>query len=197
MDIILIDKTWQPRKGEYRSKIVLNYDNWNDYCYRTSFGMYYCDENTDVHEIGFLKIYYYNNDEARTNNYSEHTKYSIGHSITQLGTLYCSLGQDLQYYRNLKKYFPNNYLNILRRLNDIAVFEEIKERFINERGVQASLLRFSGAEKALSEAKAIINDQQTVEKNISFSYRVSVPYDEIPVTLDFDFQKNVRFYLIF
>lgn len=190
MDIILIDKTWQPRKGEYRSKIVLNYDNWNDYCYRTSFGMYYCDENTDVHEIGFLKIYYYNNDEARTNNYSEHTKYSIGHSINQLGSLFCSLGQDLQYYRNLKEYFPNDHLDILRRLNDIAVFEEIKERFINERGVQSSLLRFSGAEKALSEAKAIINNQQVAEKNVSFSYRVSVPYDEIPVALDFDFQKN-------
>lgn len=57
MKILLIDSTWPPHNGEYRSVIVLNYDNWNDYCYRTSFGMYYCDDHSEVHEIGFLKIY--------------------------------------------------------------------------------------------------------------------------------------------
>lgn len=49
IEIILIESTWPPRRGEYRSKIVLNYDNWNDYGYRTSFGMYYCDENKEVY----------------------------------------------------------------------------------------------------------------------------------------------------
>lgn len=190
IDIVLIESTWPPHKGEYQSKIILNYDNWNDYSYRTSFGMYYCDENKDVHEIGFLKIYYYNNDEARTNNYSEHTKYSIGSSIQQLGSLFCSLGQDLSYYRNLKSFFPKEYINILTRLNDIAIFDDIKERYINEKGVQSSLLRFSGAEKALTEAKAVITDQKPIEKDISFSYHVSVPYDELPVILDFDFHKS-------
>ena len=192
MEILLIDSTWPPRKGDYRSKIILNYDNWNDYCYRTSFGMYYCDANADVHEIGFLKIYYYNNDEARTNNYSEHTKDSIGSSIEQLGPLYCSLGQDLSYYRNLKDFFPEEHLDILKRLNDIAIFDDIKNRFIDEHGVKSSLLRFSGAEKALSEANSIITNQQLIEKDISFSYRVTVPYDDIPVVLDFDFQQNVH-----
>lgn len=192
MEILLIDSTWPPHKGDYRSKIILNYDNWNDYSYRTSFGMYYCDGNADVHEIGFLKIYYYNNDEARTNNYSEHTKDSIGNSIEQLGALYCSLGQDLSYYRNLKDFFPEEHLDILKRLNDIAIFDDIKNRFIDEHGVKSSLLRFSGAEKALSEANSIITNQQSIDKDISFSYRVTVPYDDIPVVLNFDFQKNIH-----
>ena len=85
MEILLIDSTWPPHKGEYQSKIILNYDNWNDYNYLTSFGMYYCDNEANVHEVGFLKIYYYKNDEARTNNYSEHTRFSLGKSIDQLG----------------------------------------------------------------------------------------------------------------
>lgn len=190
MDIILINSTWPPNKGDYCSKIVLNYDNWNDYNYYTSFGMYYCDENGNVYEIGSLKIYYYNNDEARTNNYSEHTRHYLENSIEQLGTLFCSLGQDLSYYRNIKKFLPNVYLEILERLNDIAIFEKIRKQFINEKGVQISLLRFSGAEKALTEAKDIISDRKSIEKNISFSYKVSVPYCEIDTVLKFDFQKS-------
>lgn len=190
IEIILIESTWPPSRGEYRSKIVLNYDNWNDYGYRTSFGMYYCDENKEVYEVGFLKIYCYNNDEARTEDYSEHTKNAIGHRVQQLEPFFCSLGQDLSYYKNLRSYFPKEYMEILRRLNDIAIFDQIKERFIGEKGVQASLLRFSGAEKALGEAKAIITDQKPMEKDTSFSYRVSVPYDELPVTLNFDFHKS-------
>lgn len=190
MEILLIDSTWAPPEGEYRSKIVLNYDNWNDYNYRTSFGMYYCDDECNVHQIGFLKIYYYENDEARTNNYSEHTRASLGKSINQLGRLYCSLGQELSYYKNLKKFLPDEYLNILKRLNDIAVFDDIKRRFINENGVKSSLLRFSSAEKALNEAKSIVNNQQSVNKDISFSYNTTVPYDDTPVTLNFDFHQN-------
>ena len=190
MEILLIDSTWPPYKGYYKSKIILTYDNWNDYNYRTSFGMYYCDDDSNVHEIGFLKIYYYENDEVRTNNYSEHTRISIGKRIDQLGSLYCSLGQDLSYYKNLKDLLPDEYLKILKRLNDIAVFDDIKKRFINECGVISSLLRFSGAEKALSEAKSIVNNQESVDKDISFSYHATVPYDDIPVTLNFDFQQN-------
>lgn len=190
MEIQLTDSTWPPHDGEFQFKIILNYDNWDDYCYRTSFGVYFCDEHANVHEIGFLKIYYYNNDEARTNNYSEHTRKSIGNNIEQLGTLYCSLGQDLSYYRNLKNFCPDDYLDILKRLNDIAVFDNLRDQFIDERGVQSSLLRFSGAEKALSEAKNIIADQLAVEKDISFSYRVTVTYNEIPVVLNFNFHKT-------
>ena len=115
---------------------------------------------------------------------------NIINSVQQLGSLFCSLGQDLSYYRNLKEFFPEEYLDILKRLNDIAVFDHIKDRYIDEKGVQSSLLRFSGAEKALAEAKAVVTDQQPIEKDISFSYHVSIPYDELPVVLDFDFHKS-------
>lgn len=190
MKITLIDSRFPPHKGVYRSSIVLNYDNWNDFSYRTSFGVYYCDDNADVHEIGFIKIYYYENDKERNSNFSEHTKVSIGTSIQQLGEKYCSLGQDLSYYRNLKDKLPNDYWDILTRLNDMAIFEEIKTRFIEEHGVQTSLLRFSGAEKALDEAKNIITNRQSHSKDISFSYHVAVPYDEFPVVLNFDFKET-------
>lgn len=187
--IRLIDSKWPPRDNEYRNELILNYDNWNDYSYRTSFGMYYCDDNGKVNEVGFPKIYFWENDEERTNKYNKHTRVTLDDIITNLGKKYCSLGQDLSYYRNLKEMLPVEFMDVLRRLNDIAIFPEIKERFINEKGVKSSLLRSSGAEKALNEAIEVINDVQQ-EKNIFFLYRVTVPYDISSVDLTFDFKRT-------
>lgn len=63
--------------------------------------MYYCDDEGKVHEIGNVKIYFYENDEMRTNNYSKHTRHYLDESIEQLGVLYCSLGQEVLYIRNI------------------------------------------------------------------------------------------------
>lgn len=138
--IKLTNDTWPPKDGEFCSSIVLYYDNWNDYSYRTSFVMCYCDADGMVREVGNVKIYYWQNDEVRTNQYSEHTKSSLGDHIESLSASYCSLGQELSYYKNLKALLPNDYFDILTRLNDIAIFDAIKNRFINEKGVQSSLL---------------------------------------------------------
>ena len=69
--IKLTNDTWPPKDGEFCSSIVLYYDNWNDYSYRTSFVMCYCDADGMVREVGNVKIYYWQNDEVRTNQYSE------------------------------------------------------------------------------------------------------------------------------
>lgn len=98
--IKLTNDTWPPKDGEFCSSIVLYYDNWNDYSYRTSFVMCYCDADGMVREVGNVKIYYWQNDEVRTNQYSEHTKSSLGDHIESLSASYCSLGQELSYYRS-------------------------------------------------------------------------------------------------
>ena len=183
---------WPPRDNEYRNEIILNYDDWDDYHYRTSFGMYYCDNEGQVHEIGFLKIYHWSNDEERTNEYRQHTKEKLPLVIDCLDEKFCALGQDLTYYRNLRNFLPDEYRDVLNRLNDMAVSDEIRKKFVNEKGVQSSLLRFSGAEKALNEAIELINDRQN-KKDVSFKYRVSVPYDIFSVDLLFDFKKTTNF----
>ena len=188
--IKLINNTWPPRDRELSSCIVLYYDNWNDYSYRTAFGMCFCDEDGFVHKVGSVKIYYWQNDEARTAQYGQHTKDSLGDHIESLSECYCSLGQELSYYINLKKLLPSEYRDVLARLNDMAVFDEIKDRFIHENGVQLSLLRFSGAEKALNEAKKLIFDGQQTAKDISFQYKIVAPYDTSPTLLSFDFART-------
>lgn len=187
--IRIIDSTWPPNDSEYYSTIILNYDDWNDYDYRTSFGMFFCNENGIAQKIGNVKIYCWSNDEKRTDSFKIHTRKNLGSTIKELSVDFCSLGQELSYYSNLKTFFPNEYMEILRRLNDIALFDDIRKKFIEEKGVQVSLLRFSSAEKALNEAKEIFKDE-LIEKNISFDYLVTMPYDYSSVKLHFDFKKN-------
>lgn len=190
--IKLIDSTWAPRNGQYRSCIVLHYDSWNDYGYCTLFEMNFCDDNGEVKRIGSVKIYNWAIDEMRSKDYYRHTKYSLGSEILELDPNFCSLGQDLGYYRNMKDLIPNEYWSIFRRLNDIAIFEEIKNKFLNEKGVQTSLLRFSSAQKALSDAKTIIEEERLSDKDISFKYQATIPYDVVPTELEFNFRQDTN-----
>ena len=100
------------------------------------------------------------------------------------------LGQELGYYKNLKTLFPKEYIDLLKRLNDIAVFDDLRERFIDEDGVQTSLLRFSSAEKALHEAKDVVVDSLKTIKDISFKYQVVMPYTTTSAMLNFDFKQD-------
>lgn len=185
-----IKSIWPPKDGDYSNALVIYDDNWNDYCYRTTFHVVYSDQNRKVHEIGDLKIYHYDFDESRTKQFNRAVSSLMPYDVVQLSNKFCSLGQSLLYYKNLKEYFPKSYKEILKRLNDIAVHPEIKEKFINERGVQVSLLRESSAEKALNEAIYFLETDGLEQKDMSFSYKVTVPYSEIPVELKFNFTKN-------
>jgi ABC-type cobalt transport system, ATPase component len=187
--IELLDSKQPPKNNIYQSKIILNYDDWNDYGYRTSFNMFYCDDNYEVHEIGSVKIYYWHNEKYRNGNYYNHTRDSLDTFIKQLNKKYCSLGQDLSYYKNIKELLPTQYLDILGRLNDIVINDDLKNIFINENGVKSSLLRFSSAEKALNDAKNIIINNVPVDKDISFKYRMTMPYNQLSVDLCFDYKK--------
>lgn len=188
ISIKLINNTWPPQNGQYKNSLILYYDNWNDYGHRTSFGMSFCNESGQVFEVGSVKILHLEDDEEDA--YALHTRDIIGSQIDRLDNTFCSLGQDLAYYKNLQKFLPAEYKDILARMNDIAVFDEIKERVWDCLGVQSSLLRFSSAEKALKEAKEVLGLLRVEEKDLSFDYLVSVPYDQETTKISFDFKQN-------
>lgn len=186
--ITLIDSTWPPT-GIFRNRILLTYDGWDDFGYKTSFNMYYCgDDMIDVH-IGSVKIYNCGDDES-SGSFGIHTKKYLSDEIKALGENFCSLGQSLEYYSKLKAILPNDYMNILLRLKDIVADEKIRSIYENDHGVLVSLRRFSGAEKAYNEAGSIIGEKKQEDKDISFTYRFTAPYDTTPSELRFDFKKS-------
>lgn len=138
--IKLTNDTWPPKDGEFCSSIVLYYDNWNDYSYRTSFVMCYCDADGMVREVGNVKIYYWQNDEVRTNQYSEHTKSSLGDHIESLSASYCSLGKpDIECFgNNISEIVfdvfdvtsvESNFKSHLRKLSQNKSYNDILELF--------------------------------------------------------------------
>lgn len=189
MEIEHYINTWPPKYYGKKNCLVLYDDTWNDYGYCTTFHAIYFDSNYIRKDIGLVKIYYYDFDEKR-GNYCTNVSSVIEKEIIQLNEKFCSLGQSLKYYQNLKDECPNDYLDILKRLNDIAIYPELKSKFLNERGVQVSLLRDSSAEKALNEAYFLLETNQLVQKDISFTYYATVPYNENKTKLVFDFKKE-------
>ena len=102
MDIVHKNDRWEPAVGEYKNCIVLYNDHWNDYCYMTTFHAVYCDKHGKCVTIGDVKIYYYDFDKKRTKNYGRAVSSVINEKITQLSEKFCSLGQTLNYYQQLK-----------------------------------------------------------------------------------------------
>lgn len=102
LDIKITKSTWKPFKGEYRNALLLYSDNWNDYGYRTLYHVVYCDSNGEVKEIGSVKIYCTSMDDAENENKSVHNY--MKEKIVDLDESFCSLGQSMNYYTNLKKY---------------------------------------------------------------------------------------------
>lgn len=194
MKIYYYNSTWPPKKDDYKNKLVLYKNNWNDYLYTTTFHLVFCDVDGNVNIVGDVKIYYYDFDKERN---PEHYDTAVSTLLTaefeQLGEKFCSLGQSLSYYQNLKLMLPDSYREALSVLNDIAVNKKLKKRFINEHGVQTSLLRDSSAEKALNEADTLLATNELIEKDVSFKYKVCVPYSSEPVILKFDFKKQPEF----
>lgn len=183
----------EPRQGDYKNQVVIYRDNWNDYSYRTTFHMVFCDKTGAVNIIGDVKIYYWDFDRSRNpEHYDTAVSTTFMGNTVHLDEKYCSLGQSLQYYGRLKKYCPEFYMDILSILRDIAVFPEIRDKFINEDGVQTSLLRESSAEKALKEAAEFLQTEELIEKDLSFTYYASVPYmgRMNKTLLSFDFKKQ-------
>lgn len=140
MQIIHKTDRWRPHSGEYKDCLVLYDDRWNDYCYMTTFHVAFCNNTGECIDIGSVKIYYYDYDKKRTDSYGQAVSGVVEENIIQLGEKFCSLGQTLNYYQELKSNCPDDYLDILKRLNDIAINQNLRDKFIEEDGVQTSLL---------------------------------------------------------
>lgn len=106
VNIIVISSTWAPQSGKYKDSIILYSDNWNDYGYYTLFHLVYYDEQEHLHEIGSLKIYSKVLDEP--GNVICSVGKLLPNKIETLSSKFCSLGCDLNFYKNMKKYFQMN-----------------------------------------------------------------------------------------
>lgn len=189
------DKRHTPPQNQEnpRDEFVLYDDPKDDSGFHLLFRLvYYTHSGTKI-TIGRVKIYHCDCDKK----YLKGKKISVSQKIRREDVrlnknAFCSLGQSLNYYTNLKSALPNDYRRVLKRLNDLAIFEDVQQQFADREGVRRFLLRDSGSEKAFHEAKRVLDTGRLNRKNMSFSYAARVPYfsDQVRINFNFTEQKN-------
>lgn len=155
-------------------------DNWDDFGFKITFKLYVHTSLYSYTEIGDVKIL----DETTNSTY-------LPPVFSQLPDNFCSLGQSLEYYEKIKLAFPEEYLQILRALNDITFDELILEKFNKIDGFRIALFRFTSAEKAFLEAKdLLIHNVKRVNDNLDFTYFVNLPGATDAHKVYFDFKSS-------
>jgi predicted ATPase len=158
--------------------ISFNKDNWDDFGFKTTFKVYYYTDQRNGEEIGDIKIL------------DISTQYTtVPDAFNRLGPGRCSLGQSLEYYANMKRFFPETYETILNDLKDIAISTDLATEFEDADGFRSGLLRFGSAEKAFRDAKLFLDENLLREsKALYFTYLCKIEAASEPHIVDFDFK---------
>lgn len=163
---------------------------WNDFGYYTTFNVYAYINNNRVN-IGEIKIYTDQLDLPDNEGSMKTIDYIVGNDseceITHLKDEFCSLGQNMEFYENLKLLFPNDFDDILYRLRDISWNDNLKNHFRSKSGVESSLLRESMAENIYKENSSINGN---VKKKFSFDFYYTTPYSENSTKIKFNYKKE-------
>jgi hypothetical protein len=173
---------WYPPKNIEYPAIVLYKDSWDDYHYKTSYHMRFFNSATESEKIGFLKILH-----------KEEKNTSLPEKFSELNEDYCSLGS-IDYYYNIKKCFKNDAKDLLQKLRDCAITENIKKKFDDNEGFENSLLRNINFEKALKEGKNII-DGHSSKFNSIFSFDCVIGNFNNEHSISFNFEPGSNTFL--
>jgi predicted ATPase len=113
----------------------LNVDYWNDYSFITMFYLTVFDKKGTEHEIGSVKIAF----KGQTTDEATYKK--LGKSFSVLNEQYFSLGNNVQYYKNLNNLDQELKRNILTALEDIVYKPEKIKDIEDEEVLNISLFR--------------------------------------------------------
>lgn len=117
-----------------RNKAFLLVDNWDDHNFKTLFTLTVFDEAGVKYEIGNVKIGYFEQIGGRTEE-------KISSQFRMLEDNFFSLGQDAEYYQNIRRLPEELATNILVSLRDVVDDEELFKLAENEAVFRTSLLR--------------------------------------------------------
>ena len=111
--------------------------DWDDYGFKTTFELYYRDQDFALHNIGRVKIGQFGMGRS-----SDLWRLWIPEEFETLDSSYFSLGQDDEYYLALNELGSETRSVILNSLRDSALDPEQFDRALNEEVMGKSLLRF-------------------------------------------------------
>ncbi|MBU2068787.1 MAG: AAA family ATPase [Gammaproteobacteria bacterium] len=165
-----------PATGNYVAYLLEN--NWDDYSFKTTFFLVVFDEFGKRHEIGNLKIGML---DFQIGWISE----KFPESFTHFNDVAFSLGQDIDYYKNIRDFLSESLGNqILEKLNDIAYSQKNFDIASEERVFKESLLRFVSTSVIRGQFTRIIKGERPLTE-FNFSYKKQKTEKSAQINLNF------------
>lgn len=167
--------------GQYEVGFYLIKDNWDDYRFKTTFVLFYIDEDSVQHRIGSTKIGYINQGTGYT---------SLPDQFEGLAEVFFSLGQEVEFYHNLKELGSEVRESCLQGLNDLAFDFAAFSKVDNEVVLKRSLMRWINVKmirnqfSRVAHGGAILTDYQLQYKpeTSKGSFQFNVTRDVLPPT---------------
>lgn len=157
--------------------VLLLENNWDDFGYRTSYGVYFKPPTGDqLINLEGVKILHQTQKTT-----------VLPLEFDYLSSEYCSLGSSMDYYEKLSKLGSEVYNEILKSLNDVAIYEEIKSKFISHVGFNESLLR--NGTNALHNARSLLNETDILSR-YTFTYSTKLNGAINNHCVNFEFYRN-------
>lgn len=170
------NRNYQPPEDAVLPCIVYLVDNWDDYNFETLYHLCLVKRNGDQHVLGDVKIL--QRGVKSTN---------LPQEFTELGEEFVSLGQDSDYYKNIRAHLPKTHMAVLEALNDVVVKPQLLEEVETTSGFRNSLIRFNDAKICLRDGLAILANSER-QKGYSFTYTGRIPGAAAGVSIDIDLQ---------
>jgi predicted ATPase len=148
-----------------RNTAVLTKDNWDDFNFKTLFSLTIYDDDGEKHDIGNVKIGYFGQESGLTSD-------KLLENYTELSEEFFSLGQDVDYYKNInEKLSTESKSELLNALKDVIHAPLLLKRAENEKAFSTSLTRSISANVINHQYKRVLNgDAALSEFNFSYKY---------------------------
>lgn len=118
-----------------KNTIFLNIDNWDDYCFKTTFHAIYCDKKGISHELGTIKI----GKEGMVN--GGQVSENLNSEFESLPEGFFSLWQTAEAYKRVLDCEKESHFKIFKALKDIAYEPGLYEKYKQEQVLSLSLFR--------------------------------------------------------
>jgi ABC-type branched-subunit amino acid transport system ATPase component len=175
----------QTPRDNPRSVFILETDNWDDFGHKVNFGMTFIDKDGNKHVIGPVKIL--QRDRSNSEQFSVALATRLPTTFSELDSNFISLGQEDDYYKNLRELFAENIDSVLIALRDIAWEPSLAEAFESTTAFRNALMRNNTAHRARKFGRAWALGEPFSEQ-LSFRYlgKVEGADQQIEVKFEFD-----------
>lgn len=179
IEFFIIEKSAYPPDVGH-SSVYLKIDFWNDYSFVTMFSVTVFDENGTKYKLPNVKIGF----KGQTIEISTYS--ALKESFIKLPTGFFSLGTSVNYYKDAKNYFSDEFLNaFLTALNDLVANQELLSEVEEEKVLNISLLRSVSIHQVRDQFLSVLQGSVLLT---DFKFSFSLPQSDYFAGFDLDFE---------